>query len=188
MRVFIALPLPQEAATVLADWAHDFSLINSFPLRLFSEEEMHLTIIPPWQAEENELETFKKIINKAAQLSKPIFMELNKISYGTNEDNPRLIWATGPYLPKAEELRNRIYGLLKEVNSGPDVIQYPRILTHITMIRFGEGSLGKPKTRLNEKIVVRADLSGVSLFESVPSSNGTRYKNIYLKEFGKGQH
>ncbi|MCL5006911.1 MAG: hypothetical protein M1153_02095 [Patescibacteria group bacterium] len=183
MRVFIALPLPKASADFLAEWTNKFSQTNPSALRQLMPEEMHLTLIPPWQAEADNLKIVKEAIDAVAPLFNPISIKLDTISYKMSGLNPRLVWATGPRLKEAEELRNKIYEHLKKAGSGPVTLQYPKLLTHITLARISGKLPDKFPRKLSEKIGTQGKAAGAAIYESVPLPNGTRYKIIYFREF-----
>lgn len=186
-RIFIALPLDAEAADSLSRWIEEFAKNTHLPLRLVNREGLHLTLIPPWYAEAEEIGRIQRVLDEAAAEVKPFFVTLEQASYGPDARYPRLVWATGPHSAPAEELRSVLQAKLSESGTGTKEVEKRELLTHITLARFNpESAVGLVKEPIqNGKIEVGSLVAGISLMESVLSPSGARYETIHFAKFGQ---
>ncbi len=184
-RIFIALPLAPEAADSLSRWIGKFSRKSQLQLRLVALEGLHLTLIPPWYAGDEEIKEIEKTLEDAAANVKPFAISLTQVSYGPDPRSPRLIWATGPHSAEAEKFRSGLYQKLRESGLGAREAEKRNLLTHVTLARFNpEAAIGLIKEPIEDKgFEVRSAISGVSLMESLLSPAGVRYETIRFAKF-----
>lgn len=166
-RIFIGIFISQELRTKILQLENNY---RDLPVRWVKEENLHLTLIPPMQLDDNEvvkavekLQTFK---NKVG----PVEIRFNRISLGPNPRRPRLIWLGGEPNQKLIELKNKltqILGLRAESRS---------FRPHLTITRF------KPKDYANfpikdlcEEIDWKETAESFSIIQSECLESGARY-------------
>jgi 2'-5' RNA ligase len=88
MRVFIGIKIGEELQKKILEWEKYY---KNLPVRWLAPENLHITLIPPW--EENIIEKAK---GKLESIKKGKFeIVFDKISFGPDSRYPRLIWAEG---------------------------------------------------------------------------------------------
>jgi 2'-5' RNA ligase len=124
-RIFIAILLSKKIKEDILNWEEK---IKNLPIRIIPQENLHLTIIPPWY-EDNPEKTAKKIDAISGKFGE-IEIKFKKIKLGPNKINPRLIWVEGespePLIKLKTELE-QILGILPDKKN---------LKAHITIARF----------------------------------------------------
>ncbi len=165
-RIFIAIKISLEIQKKADEWKAG---LRALPVRWIPEENLHITLIPPWE-EEN----IEEIISKAEKIRgkiNPFAIEFQKITYGPNSNNPRLIWACGDAVKNLVRLKNEIAKLLGAEQSNRE------FKPHLTLARFRpENYFNFPIKNLNEHISWKEKVGSICLMESILKSEGAEYK------------
>lgn len=167
-RIFVAIKISSEIQKKANEWKADFL---SLPVKWISSEDLHITLIPPWN-EKNISEIVGKIEKIKGKVS-PFDIEFQKITYGPDPANPRLIWAEGIVTEDLIRLANEVAGSL---GAEPIASEFK---PHLTIARFRPENFSVfPMKQLNEQINWKEKIDSVSLMESVPTPEGSEYKRL----------
>lgn len=165
-RIFIAIKISPEIQKKADDWKSGFAAL---PVRWIPRENLHITLIPP-REEENVLE----IIGKAEKIRgkiPPFAIKFQKITYGPDTNNPRLIWACGDAAESLIKLKKEIAGLLGEKK----LIR--EFKSHLTLARFKpEDYFSFPIKKLNERVSWTEKVGSICFMESILKQEGAEYK------------
>lgn len=165
-RIFIAIKISPEIQEKTDNWKARFT---SLPVRWIHRDNLHITLIPPWE-EKN----IPEIINMAEKIKGrilPFDIEFNKITYGPDINKPRLIWAEGDAVKSLVHLNKEIAKLLGAKQSVRD------FKLHLTLARFRpEDYIDFQVKKLNEKIDWKEKVDSVCIMESLTKSGGADYK------------
>lgn len=174
-RVFLAIPISENIKEEIRDWRK--SLTGTWPVRWIAPENLHITLVPPWYEEEENLPEITKLLstNYELQQIKPFEINLTTISFGPKKNSPRLIWASGETSFGVSNFLNAIYQILNTpAGSRP-------FTTHLTLARFEPGLFHRFKnTHLPQKISWQFEVNSFSLMESHLKPSGAEYQ--ILKE------
>lgn len=163
-RIFIAIKISPEIQKRAEAWKAEFSTL---PVRWIFQENLHITLIPPWE-EENIEEVISKIEKIQGKTSFAI--KFQKITYGPNLFNPRLIWAEGESVESLIQLQKKIVKLLGLKQ--PD----RKFKPHLTLARFRpEDYSFFPIKKLNERISWIEKVDFICLLESKLKPEGAEY-------------
>src|SRR3989344_8389345 len=117
MRVFVAIKISEELQKRILEWEEKY---KALPVRWLPPENLHITLIPPW--EEKNVEEVKSKLSKLSKLSKTGEFDIlfNKVSFGPKPEHPRLIWAEGKSPENFKKLRKNTEQILGVYNNHPD--------------------------------------------------------------------
>ena len=167
MRVFVAIKISEELQKRILEWEEKY---KALPVRWLPSENLHITLIPPW--EEKNVEEVKSKLSKLSKLSKTGEFDIlfNKVSFGPKPEHPRLIWAEGKSPENFKKLRKNTEQILGVYNNHPD--EY----IHVTLARFDPRDFKKLKTReLNEQVDWKDKVKSVILYQSQTLPEGAKY-------------
>ena len=162
-RVFIGV----KAADEISDGCVKLQeRLSNLPARLIRPDDMHLTLLPPWQMKDQQL--VEKQIQKALRNINSFTIEFTSMSFGPDNVRPRLVWITG-------EATNEIIRLKQGFDDVFGLEPTSNFLPHMTIARFAQ----KDRWRLvgqtiDQSISIKMPVKSVELFESVKS-----YGNSY---------
>lgn len=158
-RIFLGIQIPQEIKSEIFAWKQNHL---SLPVRWIEEENLHITLLPPWYAKN--IHNIHDEIERAVGKYESFSASLDSISLGTN-----LIWATG-------QPSNTVLRLKKDLEEILDQKSDHRIWNmHITLARFKEKDLPGFK---EEEILWKFDVGSIILFESIKEEGITVYNVI----------
>lgn len=142
-------------------------------MRWLEGKNLHITLIPPWYADEKEIGQVITAIEAVAAKNRGFEVEFRKITYGPDPRRPRLIWAEGPTPRQLTALKTGLENAL-------DAQKEKRLFTpHLTLARFRPENFSSfPVKKLDEKIVWRENVEDVLLMESHLSASGADYEII----------
>ncbi|TSC60404.1 MAG: 2'-5' RNA ligase [Parcubacteria group bacterium LiPW_15] len=176
IRVFVGIPISEELREKIGKWAESH---KDWPLRFVSGTGLHITLVPPWYAENSDCAVGQ--LDDIATAVKPFNIKFKKITFGTSSKRPRLIWTMGEDYDKEGMLRLKA---VAEAVFGqkPEVRPYS---PHLTIARFKEEDFGKmPTKELDENVDWEMEVNFVVLYESKLHHSGAEYeilKKIELK-------
>lgn len=135
------------------------------PFRFVDERDLHLTIIPPWEVDDIEVENKK--IQRLAGLS-ACTLHINRVVPNASRGGRQIIWATPDDIPaelkllrlKAHEVFNR------EVEARP-------FTPHITLARAGQDVIFK---KFEDSMNWEFPIQRVALFISHLTPDGAWYE------------
>ncbi len=167
-RVFIGA----KPSSALADLARQFEQNwQNLPVRWLLPEQLHITIVPPWN--ERNAEEVKTILKPNTYNLKPVQVQITKVSFGPSPLAPRLIWAEGPAPAEMVALKDKL-----EQTLGLAPMRRPFTL-HLTLARFRpEDFTTFPLHHLEEQVDWQDTLASFSLIESFLKPDGVDYETL----------
>jgi 2'-5' RNA ligase len=156
-RIFVALKIAPEIARELAEMARE---LERFPVRLIAPDDIHLTLVPPWNETSipAAIETLSGVAAKAA----PFTLAFVQLSYGPQPRRPRLLWAecTG-----GDDLSALHAALLLAFGQNDDRPFRP----HVTVARIrGNGAAVARKHPIDRALAFAQRVETVELMQSPP--------------------
>ena len=125
-RIFLAINLPEKTKKQLLTITKDLKI--QFPenaIKWTKSENLHVTVFFFGNKNEDEV---KNIIQSASNLDIEKFkLKIEKITYGPNSENPRMIWAVLSFSPKIEQIANFFSGGKKNENDSIFYVTLARI-------------------------------------------------------------
>lgn len=170
MRIFLALPFSKQLYPEVKTLQHEFP---NLPVRWLKNSNLHITLVPPWEISEQNLEQLKAKLREI-ETPRPFTVEFNKFSAGPNPKSPRLFWATGNHSPNE---------LLKLKNDLEHAVKYRPdrgFNLHTTLARFHRDSLVlNPKlVGITKSIHWNMLVREFVIMQSVLSEQGAEYNII----------
>ena len=165
MRVFVAAACPDELLGPVA--AAQRALAGIPGVAFLTPDELHLTIIPPWEERQPEavLRDFPAIA------SGPVDVRFTAHGYGTDAATPRLAWTLGDRSAGLDRLWLQAWRALW--SQDPSRPPFP----HVTFARFPEGSALPPLPELDPVV---GTIRALRLYESA----GGRFRIIGERALG----
>ncbi len=165
-RVFIAIVAPPELQKIVADW----QARQSLKVRWLKPEDLHITLVPPFYADDLELAETKKRCRSLESGAALFSLKFDRVSFGPGKHEPRLIWASGETPSELTGLEQRLaekFGLPADRR---------KFLLHLTIARFKpEDFRTLPVQELNEAVDWPMPVCGFSLISSKLERAGAVY-------------
>lgn len=178
-RVFVGIKINEPLQKEILGWTKKY---EKLPVRWLEGKNLHLTLIPPWYADENEIDKIGRAIGEVVKGVGPIEAEFNEVSYGPDPRRPRLIWVEGKAPRELVELKEK---LTRELGQREENRAF---LLHLTIARFRPETFSSfPIKQLNEKVGWRDTISSIVLFESLLSREGAEYEVLGEYKFSNDQ-
>ncbi|MFY9462261.1 MAG: RNA 2',3'-cyclic phosphodiesterase [Candidatus Sungiibacteriota bacterium] len=184
-RIFISIGLPEEVAQSLAEALKKWQWL---PIRWLGEENWHITVIPPFYADEKELTAVTEALAKTVKDLEPFKLVFDSIILAPPGRKARMIWFSGPFSRKLEELKKKIEEAFSRHEAVPSLKPEKRpIASHITLARFEEGNLREleQKTRILEELKLSFLVGAIDITESHLKSSGAEYETLSTIPFGE---
>jgi RNA 2',3'-cyclic 3'-phosphodiesterase len=155
VRVFVGLKIAQDVAEALA---HRARLIESPPSRFVPCQDIHLTLLPPW--DETCIPEAIERLRAALSGLKPFTLAFTRLSYWPSLDRPRLLCTE--CLP-TDELQTLQQALLNAFGRKNDKPFQPHV-TLARMQRAGRAAAGK--NQMDRELPLIQSIDSVELFQS----------------------
>lgn len=172
-RVFVALKLAPAIAGELAQIARE---LERFPVRLVAPEDIHLTLVPPW----NEM-SIPDAVEKLRRLTDSFDdfnLEFRRVGYGPEPKRPRLLWAECAAGEDIAELRAILLLAFGQTDDRP-------FRPHATLARIrGNGAGIARKYPIDRNLALTQHVGSVELMQS-PPSGGSGYRVLASLPLGK---
>lgn len=175
-RIFIAIPISEKLQQEILSWEEKYKklLVVSKvepPVRWLAGKNLHITLIPPWYADNNGIKNLKLKIKDSMTSLKPFKIQFEKVTYGPDPRRPRLIWTEGPTPKGLPELKAKLEKAL-------DQKQEKRLFKlHLTIARFRpEDFKNFPVKKLDEEVDWRNEVNKIILMESHLARSGADYE------------
>jgi len=165
-RIFVAVGISKPLQETILLWqvAH-----AKLPVRWLTGKNLHVTLIPPWYAEE--IAEARELLRTIEGRPRPIDIEFTKVTFGPDPARPRLIWAEG-FTPQPLIALKK----MTEAALGQKPEARPFRL-HLTLARFREEDFPAfPVRTLSETVAWRDTIHSFLLMESHLSRSGADYK------------
>lgn len=170
-RIFIAIGLSESLQKEVLEWE---SGIKHIPARWIAGKNLHITLVPPWYAEENEIPKIKRILADAGRNIKPFKLDFRKVSFGPLPRTPRLIWAEGSASEELIKLKKLVESALKQKQ------EKRPFLPHLTLARFQPEDFNNFAVKtLSEKVDWEEKTESFVLMESHTLPSGADYEILF---------
>lgn len=168
-RVFVAILSSAEIRKHVRRWQAGH---GELPVRWIPEEDLHVTVVPPWQ--EGDFEAIAGRLEMLRGKVASFELSFRRIAYGPEPRRPRLIWAMGETTQGLNDLRMEIFRLL-----GAEPIERS-FRPHLTLARLRPKDRSYLPAKLGEEIAWIEKVEAVCLVESILGPERAVYK--VLKE------
>ncbi|MFH1246518.1 MAG: RNA 2',3'-cyclic phosphodiesterase [Candidatus Liptonbacteria bacterium] len=167
-RIFIALLVGEGLQDEAWRFARDH---ENLTVRWLAPENLHITLVPPWEAEEDEIEAIQPKLESTTGKYGEYVLSFKSVSFGPDPHNPRLIWAEGSADPELAPLISSLNHVLKKPSEhGP-------FRLHLTLARFRPEDFSKfPVRNLNKTVAWEDAVSSLVLMESRSNPGGAEYE------------
>jgi len=155
VRVFIGLKIAPEIAEELAQLAQG---IERFPTRFVPSEDIHLTLVPPW--DEGSIPDAIEKMREVLKGSAPFMLTFTRLSYWPDRSYPRLLCAECVTTPEIKVLQSALLNAFGQTEDRP-------FEPHVTLARMQRG--GRAAVRKNEmdlELSLSQSIDSVELFQS----------------------
>lgn len=192
-RIFIAINLPEEVKTSLADYQNKWSRPTislgrgsstvsgqELPARWTKPENIHITLVFIGDVDKEGIPKIKQVIKKVIVRQKSFSAVLDKILYSPykkDKESPRMIWAMGQL---SEEFLNLKKDLEKELSEKIRFSPEKREATlHITIARIKKWEWRRiepdERPEIEEYINLSFEVKSIELMESKLKRSGSEY-------------
>lgn len=179
-RIFLAIGVPDEIKKKAEVWQKRHS---SLPIRWIKPSNLHITLVPPWYADEVGLYETAKEAAQAVKKTKSFSVSFSKVLLGPPGQPPRLIWTEGTTPPGFIIIKEALEdALLSNSRTGflKKEMRPPRL--HLTLARFRRGSLKKMSPQDGD-IDWRFEVNSINLMESKLHREGAEYVKLKTVAF-----
>ncbi len=168
-RVFVGLPAGRE----LVEAAGEFRRAHAgLKVRWTRPENLHLTLVPPWQCLDVEA-VCRALCDEAARQS-PFEVFFEHISFGPDPLRLRLIWATGEALAGLPEFARSLLAA-----TGAPGEPRKSFLLHLTIARFNSRDLdAMGQRKMREPVAWHGTFDALCLYESHLKPGGAEYREL----------
>lgn len=175
IRVFVGIKISKGLSGQIKKW---MSRHQNLPVRWIGEKNLHITILPPFNIQSNELDSTIGKIAKVVKSKKPFNISFNRISLGPNVRKPRLIWTHGKECKQLNELKKDLDNLNFRK------LDRRSLFIHLTIARFNPKDFQSfPQKNLEEEVIWNEKVNSLTIFETRPSQNKAQYKTLHQIEF-----
>lgn len=185
-RIFISIGIPESAKNKLASFTEEinnsFTYFNEFcPIKWTRKDNLHVTLFFLGEVEIDEIPSIFETVEEIASRNETFVMNINNISYGPNEKNPKMVWAKGEKSNELTVLQQDLEKNLLNIRE-PDNGFAPHItLGRITQWEFKRIDL-EERPEVNKDIDITFTVDSIDIMESELKKGGARY--TVLKSFG----
>jgi RNA 2',3'-cyclic 3'-phosphodiesterase len=167
-RIFIASPLSAHLHKTITHWQQTHA---SLPARFVAPENLHVTLVPPW--EEHNVNSVITKLRQARLGVTPFSLQFDRIVLGPNQHSLRMIWVKGPTPPELMRLKYQV-----EQTLGIKSVDRPFKL-HVTLARFRpEDYQNFPRPNINEVIDWQENINSFALMQSFLLPQGVKYQTL----------
>lgn len=169
-RIFIAIRVSPRLVAETLKWRGGHL---DLPVRWIREENLHITLLPPWEADEAEIEEVLAKLKPIGELMAPFILHFTDVTSGPTLDEANLIMATGEAPQAIVELKELIEKGLGMPREGR-----PYML-HLTLARVRPQDivlfLREP---FEQPISWKETVDSFELMESILLPEGAEYKTL----------
>lgn len=164
-RIFIAIPASSEFQKAAMKYSLEHAAL---PVRWLPNQNLHLTLIPPMEIP---VAAVAQLANqlRTIQDHQPFEIHFDKVTFGPQLNQPRLIWATG-------KAPNELYKLKEGIEQAIDYQPDRKLLMHITLARFEANQFHKQwHQQLQSKVHMTMLVERFVIMESVKTDGVAKY-------------
>lgn len=184
----MSIRLPEAVAEnlegVLSRWR------EKLPIRWLPKENWHLTVIPPFYADEGELSAVEEILEKTAKAFEPFELQFHALLFAPPGSRARMVWLSGKPNEKLEALKEALEGEIVREKAVPSFRQEKRrLVPHVTLARFREDDLSRAwqKTRILEDLKLSCVVESLEMTESHLKRSGAEYETLLRVPLGSAK-
>ncbi|UWX57041.1 2'-5' RNA ligase family protein [Chlorobaculum sp. MV4-Y] len=165
----MALP----AGCELAESAGEFRRAHAgLKVRWVRPENLHLTMVPPWQC--LDVDAVCRALRDEAAQQAPFEVAFERVSFGPEPRRPRLIWATGKAPAGMPKFARRLLAA-----TGAAGESRKSFLLHLTIARFNLHDFKAMGTlTLRETVAWSGKFDALCLYESMLKPGGAQYREL----------
>lgn len=168
MRIFIALPISEKLQKEIEKYQKFYPDLK---VRWLDGKNIHITLIPPLEEKDEGVEKIKSVLKLLEGKIGSITANFNRVSFGPNFYNPRLIWATGETPEQIIKFKKSLEKNFKKSSERND------FLLHLTLARFRpEDFQFFPIKKIDDKINWKEIFNEFVIMQSHLSRNGADYE------------
>lgn len=171
-RLFVGIAISEKLQQEIFKWRNVY--MELLPIRWTKPENLHITLIPPWQDYPN------TVISKLKSLKNicPFKVNFSDITTGPKLKRPRLIWAFGKADSSILKLKSSLEEVLEQKKKEENFFM------HITLAKISLPRKCPFEIKeLQEKINWEEIIDTVTLYESHLLKNGSQYDILYQNKF-----
>jgi 2'-5' RNA ligase len=178
-RIFVSIGLPENIKNKLVGYqeetARSFTDFNEFcPVKWTKKHNLHVTLFFIGYVELDDLVSIFDTVEKIVEKHKPFRIDLESISYGPKEKNPKMIWANGEKSAELGSLQSDLEGELLNLRR-PDNEFTPHItLGRIIQWQFNRIDL-EERPNVSKDIALSFPVNSVEIMESNLKRGGSQY-------------
>lgn len=179
-RIFIAINLPEEVKTSLADYQNKW---QELPMRWTKSENLHITLIFIGDTDEREILGIKQVLENVIVRQKSFSVVLSKISYSPykrDKESPRMIWAVGEKSEEFLALKKDLETAILKLKRISFIQEKRESVPHITLARIKEWGWRRiepdERPEIEEFVNFSILVGAIELMESVFKRGGVEYK------------
>lgn len=166
-RVFVGIKA-EDLQAQISEFRKKYPELSN--LRWIPKENLHITLIPPWN--EASVEDIIDLLLAKKIWVRPFEVKFERISFGPKGKSPRLIWAVGKAPQEILDLKKMLETLLKKVSSKDYKL-------HLTIARFRQSEYRNFSVKtLNLSVYWKIKVSSFVLFQSILTNSGSFYKPL----------
>jgi 2'-5' RNA ligase len=157
-RVFVGVKLMPEIARELACLAQ---CLERFPVRLVPPNDIHLTLVPPWN-EASIPEAITKL-RAVTDMFGAFTLIFQRLTYGPQPRRPRFLWVECSATDDVTLLHAALLQSFGQCDDRP-------FRPHVTLARIrGNGSAIARRQQIDQKLSITQEVSSIELFQSPPA-------------------
>ncbi|NTU54388.1 MAG: RNA 2',3'-cyclic phosphodiesterase [Chlorobiaceae bacterium] len=168
-RVFVGLPVCEALIETVDTFRRKH---DDLKVRWTRPENLHLTMVPPWQC--STVEAACRALGAVSSDQAPFHVAFDLVSFGPDRRCPRLVWATGSAPSGMAEYAGKL--VMATVMPGES---RKRFLLHLTIARFNSHDFKVMGTRLlHEPVAWACMFDTLCLYESILKPAGAEYREL----------
>lgn len=183
-RIFVALGLNDESLEKIDEAVKRWQWL---PIRWISRANWHITLIPPFYADQRTIEKTVSFLKRETAAVSPFSISFDAVSLAPPDRKARMVWLSGKTSMDFKNLKERLEWRLADQNFITGFRKESRIaVPHVTLARFGEGDLREveEKTRTLERLPLMVEVSALDIMESKLGAGGAEYSIVERVPFG----
>jgi len=154
-RIFVGLKMTPEIAASLGGLLEP---IDSVRLRRVPENDIHLTLVPPWN--EASIPAAVDRLSEVVTGFQCFPLSFERLCYGPERRRPRLVWAECAACPELEALQGALLAAFDQVNERP-------FRPHVTLARLERKDSAKARRHpVDQRLSLTQPVRSVELFRS----------------------
>jgi 2'-5' RNA ligase len=169
-RIFVAIRISPKLSAEVLKWRGGHL---DLPVRWIKEDNLHLTLLPPWEASEEEIEDVLAKLEPIGGVTAPFGLHFTDVTSGPTLSEANLIMATGEAPKAIVELKELI-----EKRLGVSGESRPYML-HLTLARVRPRDISQfLRDPFEQPVSWKETVESFELMESILLPEGAEYKTV----------